>query len=129
LIAWPVVSLADVASPEKRAIISGPFGSNIGKRFFVPYGVPVIRGNNLANPDLKFSDDGFVYITEEKAATLNCWAYPDDLIFTAAGSLGQVGVIPKNGRHPRYTISNKQLRIRLDKTKIVLTGPRKRIHP
>jgi type I restriction enzyme, S subunit len=116
---WPVVTLADVASPSKRAIISGPFGSNIGKRYFVDTGVPVIRGNNLADRDSKFRDSGFVFLTDEKAAALNCWALPDDLIFTAAGSLGQVGLIPRNGRFPRYVISNKQLRIRLDNRKIL----------
>jgi len=114
-----MVSLSDVASPEKGAIISGPFGSNIGKRFFVDDGVPVIRGNNLADPDVKFTDEGFVFLTDEKAAALKCWAVPDDLVFTAAGSLGQVGLIPRHGRYHRYVISNKQLRIRLDKTKIV----------
>lgn len=117
--AWPLVTLADVASPEKRAIISGPFGSNIGKRFFLPSGIPVIRGNNLVNLDAQFMDEGFVYISAEKAAALNCWANPDDLIFTAAGSLGQVGLIPRDGRYPQYVISNKQLRITLDTTKIL----------
>lgn len=116
--AWPVLSLGEAASPEKGAIISGPFGSNIGKRFFVDSGVPVIRGNNLADPDTRFKDEGFVYLSDAKARALNCWALPDDLIFTAAGSLGQVGLIPNDGQYPRYVISNKQLRIRLDQTKI-----------
>jgi type I restriction enzyme S subunit len=116
---WPLLSLAEVASPEKGAVISGPFGSNIGKRFFVDAGVPVIRGNNLADPNARFTDDGFVYVSEEKASALRCWAVPDDLIFTAAGSLGQVGLIPRHGRYARYVISNKQLRIRLDRTKLL----------
>jgi type I restriction enzyme, S subunit len=39
-------------------------------------------------------------------------------VFTAAGSLGQVGLIPKAARFPRYIISNKQLRARLDRKQI-----------
>jgi type I restriction enzyme S subunit len=44
---WEVGTLEDVKAPGKGAIVSGPFGSNIGKRFFVESGIPVIRGNNL----------------------------------------------------------------------------------
>ena len=38
----------DTLKASGRSIVSGPFGSNIGKRFFVEDGVPVIRGNNLS---------------------------------------------------------------------------------
>ena len=65
---WPIVQLQDLALQEKGAIVSGPFGSNIGSRFFVEQGVPVIRGNNLTKGYKKFIDDGFVYLTDSKAA-------------------------------------------------------------
>ncbi|RJR26670.1 restriction endonuclease subunit S [candidate division WWE3 bacterium] len=111
---WKWVTLDDVKS-NGRAVVSGPFGSNIGMRFFVPIGVPVIRGNNLTTNMKKFIDDGFVFVSEEKAQELRgCEAIPGDLIFTAAGSLGQVGVIPTNSNYRKYIISNKQLRARLD---------------
>ena len=35
-------------------------------------------------------------------------------MFTAAGTLGQVGLIPRERRFPKYIISNKQLRLRCD---------------
>ena len=112
---WPKVSVAEIAAPNCKAIVSGPFGSNIGRRFFVDDGVPVIRGNNLTLGQKKFVDDGFVFITEEKAYELrNCEALPGDIVFTAAGTLGQVGLIPKQSRFARYIISNKQLRVRFD---------------
>jgi type I restriction enzyme S subunit len=58
-------------------------------------------------------------VTEEKADELrNCDAIVDDLIFTAAGSLGQVGLIPKTCKYQRYIISNKQLRVRLDTDRV-----------
>ena len=44
---WELSKFEDVALPNKGAIVSGPFGSNIGSRFFVEEGIPVIRGNNL----------------------------------------------------------------------------------
>jgi len=116
---WRWSTLGEVADPNSRAIVSGPFGSNIGSRFFVEQGVPVIRGNNLTTDMIRFIDDGFVFVSEEKADELgNCDAVVDDIVFTAAGSLGQVGIIPKNAKYPRYIISNKQLRARVDKRRI-----------
>lgn len=113
-------TLDKVCLQEKRSIISGPFGSNISSKYFVDSGVPVIRGNNLSLSYDKFYDEGFVYVTKEKADELNCYAYPDDLIFTAAGTIGQVGLIPRNARFNEYVISNKQIRARLDTSKIDL---------
>ena len=110
------ISLGEIAAPG-RSVISGPFGSNIGKRFFQESGIPVIRGNNLTTDTAKFVDTGFVYLTEEKANELNADAVEDDILFTAAGTIGQVGIIPKNSAHKRYVISNKQLRFRVDSSK------------
>lgn len=110
--------LQDIAKNEKGAIISGPFGSNISSKFFVEQGIPVIRGNNLTLGDKKYIDDGYVYITREKADELNCWAVENDLIFTAAGTIGQVGLITQPLRFNEYVISNKQIRVRLDNKKI-----------
>ena len=116
---WRWSTLGEVADPDSRAIVSGPFGSNIGSRFFVEQGVPVIRGNNLTTDMRRFLDGGFVFVTEDKADELgNCDAVVDDIVFTAAGSLGQVGIIPKTAKYPRYIISNKQLRARVDKRKV-----------
>jgi type I restriction enzyme S subunit len=116
---WPLCKLEDVALSGKGAIVSGPFGSNIGSRFFVDEGVPVIRGNNLTFGDRPFIDDGFVFLTEDKASEFkNCVAVEGDLIFTAAGTIGQVGIIPTETRFDRYIISNKQLRVRCDRAKV-----------
>ncbi|TLM66285.1 MAG: restriction endonuclease subunit S [Deltaproteobacteria bacterium] len=116
---WPLAKLEEVALPGKGAVVSGPFGSNISSRFFVAEGVPVIRGNNLTFGERRFVDDGFVFLTEEKAQEFrNCEAITDDLVFTAAGTIGQVGIIPSAARFERYIISNKQLRVRCDRNKV-----------
>ena len=108
------LTLSDILAPEKKSLISGPFGSDIGKRFFVENGVPVIRGNNLTLDSRKFLDQGFVFVTEEKAKELDAYAVNNDLLFTAAGTIGQVGMIPINAKYLKYVISNKQIRVRLN---------------
>lgn len=116
---WPVTTAAEIALPGKGNIVSGPFGSNISSKFFVEEGVPVIRGNNLTNGFEKFNDAGFVFLSEQKASEFsNCEALEGDLIFTAAGTIGQVGIIPKERKYEKYIISNKQLRLRCNKEKI-----------
>jgi type I restriction enzyme, S subunit len=108
--------LEDLAA-KGRSIISGPFGSSIGSRFFQSDGVPVIRGNNLTTDHKKFVEKGFAFVSHEKAEELNAYALRDDILFTAAGTIGQVGIIPRNSRFEKYVISNKQLRIRVDPEK------------
>ncbi|QBY41763.1 Type I restriction modification DNA specificity domain protein [Arsenophonus nasoniae] len=110
------VKLNELAAPG-RSIISGPFGSNIGQRFFQDVGVPVIRGNNLTTDFKKFNDEGFVFLSEEKANELKADAIRGDILFTAAGTIGQVGMIPQSSKYDRYVISNKQLRLRIDPEK------------
>lgn len=110
---WRNVRAEEVALQQKGSIVSGPFGSNIGKRFFVESGIPVIRGSNLTLGVQELVDEGYVFITEEKAHELrNCDAILGDIVFTAAGTLGQVGRIHENAAFKRYIVSNKQLRLR-----------------
>ena len=115
---WNLLTLDDIKNQDKKAIISGPFGSNISRKFFVDSGVPVIRGNNLSTGMDRFIDDGFVFITTEKANELNTWAQRDDLVFTAAGTLGQVGIIEEKSKYEKYIISNKQLRLRVNRNMV-----------
>lgn len=112
---WCWATIAEVQSNEKRSTITGPFGSSIGKKFFVEHGVPVIRGNNLSLGSDKFKDEGFVFVSEGKAEELQGYkAFKNDLIFTAAGTIGQVGIIPEKSKYEFYIISNKQMRARFD---------------
>ncbi|UTB31561.1 MAG: restriction endonuclease subunit S [Methanobacterium sp. ERen5] len=110
---WDLLE-ADEIKAEGRSIISGPFGSNISRKFFVESGIPVIRGNNLTTDMDRFKDKDFVFLTKEKADELNTYAEIDDIIFTAAGTLGQVGIIENDMKYDKYIISNKQLRLRIN---------------
>ena len=117
---WPLQSVDDVKAKDKGALISGPFGSNISAKYFTESGVPVIRGNNLAlDVGVRFKDEGFAFITDDKAEELRTWAQAGDLIFTAVGTIGQVGYLAGNEAFPRYIISNKQIRLRLDTGKLI----------
>jgi type I restriction enzyme S subunit len=114
---WPRVPLDNVKSTAPYSLVGGPFGSEITTRDYVAEGVPVIRGNNLGGHG-KFLDDDFAYVNDEKAALLRSnTAYPGDLIFTQRGTLGQVGLIPKDARFNRYIVSQSQMKLTVDEQK------------
>lgn len=103
-----------IKAPVPYAFVGGPFGSNLTTRDYVDEGVPIIRGNNLP-ADSRFQDDGFVFVAEQKADRLSSnTAFPGDLVFTQRGTLGQVGLIPREAKYPRYIISQSQMKLTVD---------------
>lgn len=116
---WLTVRLDDIKAPKKWALNCGPFGSKLVSRDYRPDGVPVIRGTNLAG-DCDFSFEDFVFVSEEKAdELLPNNAHPGDLIFTQRGTLGQVGLIPKQCSYNRFVVSQSQMKLTVDETKAV----------
>jgi type I restriction enzyme S subunit len=62
--------------------------------------------------DQRFLEENFVYVSEAKAEELRAHtAGPGDVVVTQRGTLGQVGLIPKEARHPRYVISQSQMKL------------------
>jgi type I restriction enzyme, S subunit len=115
---WPIVKMDSLKSPGRYTFVGGPFGSELTTRDYISEGVPVIRGNNLSGTG-KFLDDDFVFVSEEKAGSLQSnLAYPGDLIFTQRGTLGQVGLIPKNAKFDRYIVSQSQMKLTADESQI-----------
>ncbi|MCJ7511247.1 MAG: restriction endonuclease subunit S, partial [Dehalococcoidia bacterium] len=109
---WPIKAISDVAT----RVAMGPFGSNIKTDNFVESGVPVIRGNNLTSG--RFEGTGFAYLTEQKADELiNSNAFPDDIVFTHRGSLGQVGIVPHEP-FSRYVVSQSQMVVTCDRRQV-----------
>ncbi|WP_423832298.1 restriction endonuclease subunit S [Streptococcus equinus] len=111
---WPIATILDIA--DKVAM--GPFGSNIKVSTFVPEGVPIISGNHLRSYFLE--EPEFNYITEDHAERLkNSIVYPHDLVFTHAGNIGQVSMIPDGSKYDYYVLSQRQFYLRCDETKVV----------
>ena len=111
---WPTATILDVA----KRVAMGPFGSNIKVSTFVSEGVPIISGIHLRGYFLE--EPEFNYITEEHAERLkNSIVFPHDLIFTHAGNIGQVAMIPDGCKYDRYILSQRQFYLRCDETKVV----------
>ena len=111
---WSICPIGQMA--EKVAM--GPFGSNIKVETFVDTGVPIISGNHLRS--FLLEDSTYNFITEEHAAKLqNSIVFAKDIIFTHAGNIGQVAMIPDNCEYSKYVLSQRQFYLRCN-TSLVL---------
>jgi type I restriction enzyme S subunit len=104
---WKVKTIEEIA--EKDAM--GPFGSNIKVSTFVDRGIPVISGQHLKGAI--FHDGGNNFITPDHADRLkNSCVRRGDIVFTHAGSIGQVSLIPVNSEYQKYVLSQRQFYLR-----------------
>lgn len=115
---WPIRTIAECASPEPYSTQIGPFGHALMANEYTKSGVPVLRGVNVNRG--RFHDDDFVFIDEETADRLRKYeALPGDVLLVHKGTLGQIGILPRNPRYPRYIMGNSMLRVRCDLSKIL----------
>ncbi len=116
---WQDVLVEDLASTSENALATGPFGSSISSQFFQELGVPVIRGGNLRHDArTHLVEDEYVFVSEMKAAEFRrSIVTAGDLIFTCWGTINQVGLVGPRAAHPRYIISNKQMKLTPDPSK------------
>lgn len=114
---WRLCTAGEIRSPEPNSCVAGPFGSKISAKYFADDGVPIIRGGNLKDDLTRFVPNGFVFVSEARAQEYRPQhVRGGDLVFTCWGTIGQVGLIPDDGPFPEYIISNKQLKLRVDRT-------------
>jgi type I restriction enzyme S subunit len=105
---WDCVAVADVASRKPNAIVGGPFGSDLVSTDYVPFGVPVIRGQNMSGVSV---NGEFAFVSLEKAKALKAnTAAPGDLVFTQRGTLGQVCRVPPKP-FCSYLVSQSQMKL------------------
>lgn len=110
---WELQTIEELA----ERVAMGPFGSSIKVSTFVPEGIPVISGQHLR--DTLLDDSEFNFVTEEHAEQLKrSNVQRGDVIFTHAGSIGQVAYVPETSRYDRYIISQRQFYMRCDQKKM-----------
>lgn len=115
---WPVRTIGECASLEPYSTQIGPFGKALMADQYKATGVPVLRGVNVNHG--RFHDDDFVFIDEESANRLGKYeSFPGDVLLVHKGTLGQIGLMPKDRRYQRYIMGNSMMRVRCDSTKLL----------
>ena len=95
----------------------GPFGSNIKVETFVSQGVPVISGQHLRQVLVEDSEFNFITLSHAEKLSNSC-VYEGDVVFTHAGSIGQVALLHRHARFDRYVLSQRQFFLRCDRGKM-----------
>jgi type I restriction enzyme S subunit len=110
---WSTKRVGEIAD----RIAMGPFGSSIKVETFVQSGVPIVSGNHLRT--FMLDDTDYNFINEEHALRLSkALVSSGDVIFTHAGNIGNVSIVPQHSRYSRYIMSQRQFYLRCDRSKI-----------
>lgn len=92
---YPVVTVSELAAPEKGSIRTGPFGSQLLHGEFVDEGVSVLGIDNVVTN--KFRWTSARRITESKYRELKRYqVHAGDLLVTIMGTCGRVAIVPDN---------------------------------
>ena len=115
---WTRKTIAECAADEPYSTQIGPFGKALTPKEYTSSGVPLLRGVNVNHG--RFYDDGFVFISEKTADKLSKFeSYPGDVLLVHKGTLGQIGIMPKNRKYHRYIMGNSMLRVRCNTAKLI----------
>ncbi|MCQ9162780.1 restriction endonuclease subunit S [Arthrobacter sp. STN4] len=117
---WETHKIEELASSEKAALATGPFGSAVSSKHFRQDGVPMLRGSNLSeNVGTKLNESDLIFLETELAETFSrSTAKRGDLIFTCWGTVGQIGLLGPDSRYEKYIVSNKQMKLTVDRSKV-----------
>ncbi|QWD79439.1 restriction endonuclease subunit S [Polynucleobacter sp. MWH-Spelu-300-X4] len=110
---WKISTVEEIS----ERVGMGPFGSNIKVETFVESGIPVISGQHLKQ--LLVEDNTFNFITLEHAQRLSkSCVQAGDVIFTHAGSIGQVSLLHADSEYNKYVLSQRQFFLRCNSSLI-----------
>ena len=110
---WVWVRLGALAQYKK-----GPFGSSITKSMFVPDSPSAIKVYEQKNAINKDASLGNYFISEEKYESLKGFEiFPNDIIVSCAGTIGETYVMPKNMR--KGIINQALMKITLHDLRII----------
>ncbi len=91
---WLWVSVDQIGNLQDQVVLTGPFGSNLGKKDFTSNGVPVLTIGCLQEFGIDLSKA--MYVREKKADELKRYQLKEgDLLFSRMAAVGRVGNVTK----------------------------------
>jgi type I restriction enzyme, S subunit len=113
-----MLTIQDICADIPYSTQIGPFGKALTPEDYTDSGVPLLRGINVNRG--RFFDDGFVFVSEEIADSLEKYVCrAGEVILVHKGTIGQIGIIPEKTKFSRYLMGNSMLRVVVDKQKML----------
>ena len=113
---WVYASVEQLGIVGEQAVLTGPFGTNLGHEDFTEAGVPVLTISCLKETGIDLAKVDFV--SEEKAQELERYRLKaGDLLFSRMASVGRAGIV---GEALKRALFNYHImRLRLEPTVLV----------
>ena len=114
-IGWHYKAVSEIGATGEQPVLTGPFGTNLGRADFVESGVPLLTIGCLTQGGINL--EKALFVSEEKAKELSRYRLKEgDLLFSRMASVGRAGLVPKwlEGALFNYHI----MRLRLDVARI-----------
>jgi type I restriction enzyme S subunit len=110
---WVYASVEQLGIVGEQAVLTGPFGTNLGREDFTDSGVPMLTISCLKDTGIYLEKAD--YVSQEKALELDRYRLtPGDLLFSRMASVGRAGII---GEALRGALFNYHImRLRLEPT-------------
>ncbi len=90
---WAAVTLAELGAPGEQTVLTGPFGSNLGREDFVTSGVPVLTIGCLGTDGISRSK--LLHVSASTAKQLASYRLrAGDFLFSRMASVGRAGIVP-----------------------------------
>lgn len=107
---WTWTTVEQLGAAGEQAVLTGPFGSNLGRSDFLPAGIPVLTIGCLTNQGLDMGKA--VYISENKAIELERYKVRSgDLLFSRMATVGRAGTV--TAQYEGVIINYHLMRLRL----------------
>jgi len=112
---WVWTQIRELATATEQPVLTGPFGTSLGRADFISAGVPLLTIGCLTHSGVALAKARFV--SEQKASQLARYALrPGDLLFSRMATIGRAGYV---GESLEGALFNYHLmRLRLDATAI-----------
>ena len=110
-IAWNVLGLAEMSTPSRSVLRTGPFGSSLKGEHLVDMGHPVVTIGSLG--DGHFIKSELLYVSESTALALaDSQLLPGDIAFSRVADVGRSVVVEEQQRG--WIMSSNFMRIAVD---------------
>ena len=91
---WNYKAVSEIGASGEEPVLTGPFGTNLGRGDFVESGVPLLTIGCLTQGGINL--DKALFVSEEKAKELSRYRLKEgDLLFSRMASVGRAGLVPK----------------------------------
>lgn len=113
---WVYATVEQLGVVGEQPVLTGPFGTNLGREDFTESGVPLLTISCLQDTGIKLEKAEF--ISTEKARELKKYMLrPGDLLFSRMASVGRAGIV---GESLRGALFNYHImRLRLESTALL----------